>query len=41
MFGTGIKRIVDAYKDCPIKPKFEIAYKSVVVNSSIFEVPYF
>lgn len=32
MFGTGIKRIVDAYKDCPIKPKFEIKDNSITVT---------
>lgn len=32
MFGTGIKRIVDAYKDCPIKPRFEIKDNSITVT---------
>lgn len=32
MFGTGIKRIVDAYKDCPTKPLFEIKDNSITVT---------
>lgn len=32
MFGTGIKRIIDAYKDCPIKPRFEIKDNSITVT---------
>ncbi len=31
MFGTGIKRIVDAYKTCKIKPRFEIKENSIMV----------
>lgn len=31
MFGTGIKRIIDAYKDSPIKPSFEIRDNSITV----------
>lgn len=31
MFGTGIKRIVDAYKTCQIKPRFEIKENSITV----------
>ncbi len=31
MFGTGIKRIVDAYKNCQIKPCFEIKDNSITV----------
>ena len=32
MFGTGIKRIVDAYKDCQVKPRFEIKDNSITVT---------
>ncbi len=32
MFGTGIKRIVDAYKDCQVKPRFEIKENSITVT---------
>ena len=32
MFGTGIKRIVDAYKDWQIKPRFEIKDNSITVT---------
>ena len=32
MFGTGIKRIVDAYKDCQTKPRFEIKDNSITVT---------
>ena len=32
MFGTGIKRILDAYKDCPIKPQSEIKDNSITVT---------
>ena len=32
MFGTGIKRIIDAYKDCQIKPRFEIKDNSITVT---------
>ncbi|MCR4720270.1 MAG: transcriptional regulator [Lachnospiraceae bacterium] len=32
MFGTGIKRIVDAYRDCPQKPRFEIKDNSITVT---------
>lgn len=32
MFGTGIKRIIDAYKDCQIKPQFEIKDNSITVT---------
>ncbi|XME01649.1 ATP-binding protein [Lachnospiraceae bacterium C1.1] len=31
MFGTGIKRIVDAYKTCTIQPQFEIKDNSITV----------
>ena len=31
MFGTGIKRIVDAYKTCTIQPQFEIKDNSLTV----------
>lgn len=31
MFGTGIKRIVDAYQTCQIKPRFEIKDNSITV----------
>ena len=31
MFGTGIKRIVDAYKTCQKKPRFEIKDNSITV----------
>lgn len=32
MFGTGIKRILDAYKDSQIKPRFEIKDNSITVT---------
>jgi ATP-dependent DNA helicase RecG len=32
MFGTGIKRIMDAYKDCKVKPRFEIKDNSITVT---------
>ncbi len=31
MFGTGIKRIKGSYKDCPIKPHFEIKDNSITI----------
>lgn len=37
MFGTGIKRIKEAYRDCALKPDFEIYENSIVVTLPIVQ----
>lgn len=32
MFGTGVKRIIDAYRDCDIKPTFTISEQAIVIS---------